>query len=128
MTTILPENIADELYSDKLGRLLTDLAVNYDLSASQVLKLSGMVHQIYEGALPPKQLVSTLQAECLVDDRLALRITDNLRSSFFDAHKAFLAELYRGNGGYFQDTTQNKLKPRETTPQLDGNIVNLRGW
>ncbi len=114
-------------FTPKLGMAVFHIAAENNLDIDPMLSLSVALNDVFDGKLPPKKLGEELQARCNLDEKKAFQVLSSTKEIFLDEYRAFLNELYKDSGGYFKDASdQGPTKPSDTTPKLDGNIVNLR--
>ena|SRR3989338_5819447 len=117
----------DDKFIKNLGLLLADVAATNNIAVGDIITISALIHDIFAGVLPPKKLTESISDTCGLDPKLVYKIVNTVKEGFLDKYKKELGEMYISQGGYFTDAKEQSPKPRETTPQLDGNIVNLRG-
>jgi len=122
----VPEDIYQILESDETLRAINAAMAVSGLGESVRSVINIAVIQIFSGSLPPKILSDTLKNWLRIDVKTSFTLSQHLIENLVSRYQDILTKQF--GSGYFSPAGEGQTrKPRETTPQLDGNIVNLRG-
>ena len=122
----LPKELYDALYQTWVTQVITNAMSTGGVPDGQRDLVDLVVVQVFTGDIPPRSIADYLERWLRLEEKIAFRVAQTLIENLINKQKGYLVKQF--GTGYFSPAGDVEIKkPRETTPQLDGNIVNLRG-
>lgn len=125
MVRAIPKDLYSALYQTWVTKVITEAIKIANIPEDQRDYVDLVVVQVFTGEIPPRDVAKYLSDWLRIDPKNAFRAAQHITENLINKQKDYLTNHF--GTGYFSPAGDAEVKkPRETTPKLDGNIVNLR--
>lgn len=121
-----PAELYSKLYTPEVTGVITNAMVVANVPKSSRVNINLAVMQVFTGDVPPRELHKLIAQWCPLDEKQAYTIAQLITEQLVNKHREYLVNTF-GPSYFSPDPSAPAKKPADTTPKLDGNVVNLKG-
>lgn len=121
----LPPDVSERIYIPAVTKVITAAMKLGAITESKRDNINLIVLQVFTGDIPPRDIQKLAVKWELADEKRAFKFAQHIIENLIVQHREYLIKKFGEN--YFPpDPYAAPLKPRDTTPKLDGNVVDLK--
>lgn len=124
-TKSLPENIYAFLGRSESTRVITAAMALGQASEDLRGCINMAALQVFTGDIPPRELTSIIAKWAPMNEKRAFRIAQHIVENLINHQRDYLVKKF-GSAYFASASNLATRRPRDTSPKLDGNIVNLK--
>ena|SRR3989338_1448549 len=122
----IPEALREELYVPEVTDIMSGAMNLAGIKEPGRWIVNLVALQVFTGDIPPREMAGYFERWLNINQTTSFKLAQHITENLVNKYRDYLTKQF-GTGYFSPAGDVETKKPRETTPQLDGNIVNLRG-
>ena len=119
----LPQDLRQIMFTEETADKIYEVGENNNLNENQLWWASHTAGMIILGETNIVDFVKTLQEKCKLTEELARQLARDINHAIFLPNKESLKKIHKVP----QWPREDETKEPQTSPQIEGNVVDLKG-